>query len=115
MVKNILHLIFLVFVLSIALSSCSYNSFEDKFDENVDCSDVTYSGSIAEIISVNCAVSGCHAGPQFPDFRVLANIQANASNIKIRTQNRSMPKSGSLTQQEIDLIGCWVDNGALDN
>jgi hypothetical protein len=26
-----------------------------------------------------------------------------------------MPKQGSLTQDEIDAIVCWVDDGALNN
>ena len=78
-------------------------------------SGVTFSASISGIISQNCAISGCHAGTQPPDFRQFSNIQANASNIKTRTQNRSMPKTGSLTQEEIDLIACWVDDGALNN
>lgn len=78
-------------------------------------SGVSYSVSISNIISQNCAVSGCHAGSQSPDFRQFSNIQSNAGRIKIRTQNKTMPKNGSLTQEEIDLIACWVDDGALNN
>jgi len=35
--------------------------------------------------------------------------------MKARTQSRNMPKEGTLTQAEIDAIGCWVDDGALNN
>jgi uncharacterized membrane protein len=40
-----------------------------------------------------------------------------AASVKLRTANKSMPPSGSsqLTQSQIDLIGCWVDDGALNN
>ena len=97
------------------LSSCSYNSFEEKIKDEMDCSQITYSTSISSIIETNCSIPGCHSGSQSPDFRDFTNIQLNASRIKIRTQNRTMPKVGSLTQQEIDMIACWVDNGALNN
>ena len=64
----------------------------------------------------NCAVSGCHNGTQFPDFRSLSNIQQNKDQIRQRTQTGNMPPNGrSLTQQQIDLIACWIDDGALDN
>jgi hypothetical protein len=78
-------------------------------------SGVSFEASISDIISQNCAVSGCHAGSQSPDFRQFGNIQSNASRIKVRTQNKTMPRNGSLTQTEIDLIACWVDDGALNN
>ena len=96
-------------------TSCSFNSFEEKESEEVDCSEVTYSANISTIIEANCAISGCHAGSVSPDFREFNTIQSKSDRIKVRTQNRTMPKNGSLTQQEIDQIACWVDNGALDN
>lgn len=78
-------------------------------------SGVSFSNSISGIISNNCAVSGCHNGTQFPDFRVFKNIRDKASSIKTLTQNGTMPKEGDLTQEEISLIACWVDDGAPDN
>ena len=76
---------------------------------------VSFSTTISPIISSNCAISGCHNGSQFPDFRNFSNIQSNASNIKSRTSSGSMPLGGSLTQQQKDNIACWVDDGALNN
>ena len=78
-------------------------------------SGVSFSTSISTIIQTNCVVTGCHNGSQFPDFRVFKNIHDNAAQIKKLTGNRTMPDEGSLTQAEIDLIACWVDDGALDN
>lgn len=78
-------------------------------------SGISYSASIEPIIQTNCIVSGCHNGSQFPDFRNFNNIQANASSIKTLTGNRTMPEDGSLTQAEIDMIACWVDDGAVGN
>lgn len=78
-------------------------------------SGVSFSTSISPIIQNKCAVSGCHNGTQFPDFRTFKNIHDNAGKIKTLTGNRTMPQDGTLTQEEIDMIACWVDDGALDN
>jgi len=78
-------------------------------------SGVSYSTSVSSIIQTNCAISGCHNGSQFPDFRVFKNIQDNAAQIKTLTGNRTMPEEGSLTQAEINLIACWVDDGVPNN
>ncbi len=77
---------------------------------------ISYSQSVEVIIADNCAVSGCHNGTQFPNFTKFENIQSNKNNIKTRTQNKSMPTGGgSLTQEKIDMIACWVDDGGLNN
>lgn len=78
-------------------------------------SGVSFQASISPIISNDCAVSGCHNGSQAPDLRTFKNIQDNASRIKTVTGNGRMPMGGTLTQNEIDMIACWVDDGAPDN
>ncbi len=78
-------------------------------------SGVSFSGTISPIIQNNCAVSGCHNGSQFPDFRIFKNIQDNAARIKAQTGSRNMPLEGSLTQLQIDNIACWVDDGTPEN
>jgi hypothetical protein len=95
--------------------------------DNVDCSvflSVTvpraFSGTswqddIRPIIVRSCALSGCHNGDARQDLRVFENAKSYASSIKSKTRDRSMPREGALTQNEIDLISCWVDDGALLN
>ena len=79
-------------------------------------SGVSYKDQVGPIIMNSCSVLGCHDGSSAqPDFRTLANVQSVSAGIKSRTQSGNMPKTGSLTQEEIDLIACWVDDGALDN
>lgn len=78
-------------------------------------SGVSFATSISPIIEGKCAVSGCHNGSQAPDLRVFKNIHDNAAKIKTVTGNGSMPLNGTLTQEEKDLIACWVDDGALQN
>jgi len=78
---------------------------------------ISFSENIKSIISTNCAVSGCHNGSQPPNFSQDENILENASRIKSRTGNGTMPPAGrpDLTNDEIQAIACWVDDGALDN
>lgn len=78
-------------------------------------SGISFASDISSIIQTNCAISGCHAGTQSPDFRVFKNIQDNAARIKTQTSTRAMPVGRTLTQNEIDMIGCWVDDGAKNN
>ena len=78
-------------------------------------SGISFSASIEPIIENNCAINDCHNGSQFPDFRVFKNIHDNAANIKALTADRTMPQDGTLTQAQINMIACWVDDGAPDN
>lgn len=78
-------------------------------------SGISYSATIAPIIENSCAISGCHNGSQFPDFRVFRNIHDNAAQIKKLTADRTMPQDGTITQEQINQIACWVDDGAPNN
>lgn len=78
---------------------------------------VSFSTQIQPIIDTKCAISGCHNGDNGAErnWTVFSNVKANAGNIKTRTENRTMPLTGSLSQEQIDLIACWVDEGAQNN
>ena len=79
-------------------------------------SGISYSVEVSSIITTYCAIPGCHvAGEPLPDFSVFANVQAQASEIKSRTQSRNMPRGSTLTDEQIAAIACWVDDGALNN
>lgn len=78
-------------------------------------SGISFATSIAPIIENSCAINDCHNGNQFPDFRVFKNIHDNAGQIKALTADGTMPQDGTITQAEINMIACWVDDGALDN
>jgi len=71
---------------------------------------------VQPIIATNCAISGCHDGTTNQvDLRPVANIKSRASSIKALTEDKSMPPdtaSTSLSDNDIQLIGCWVDDGA---
>ncbi|WP_370086174.1 hypothetical protein [Ekhidna sp.] len=76
---------------------------------------VSLNSDIMPIISNECSISGCHNGSQSPRLMTQEEVRQNASRVKSETQSGSMPRDGSLSQTEIDLIACWVDDGALNN
>ena len=107
-----------LFVLGITmLSACTNDNYEELYGDLPDVPDVvSLSTHIVPIMDSKCAISGCHVtGVTFPDLTVNANVISSASQIRTRTQSGNMPKTGSLTQAEKDLIKNWVDQGSLDN
>lgn len=79
---------------------------------------ISLSGDIMPLLQAQCTFSGCHNGDNGAsrDWTQKSNVIAMANNIKTRTQNGSMPRNpGVLTQDELDIIACWVDDGAKDN
>ena len=76
----------------------------------------SWMNDIKPIMEKYCATSGCHNGTsRSTNFKEYASAKSYANSIKTKTRDRSMPFDGSLTQNQIDLISCWVDDGALQN
>ncbi len=84
---------------------------------NVGESSVSYANDIAPLLTTYCTLPSCHSVGTGRDWTTYDNVKANATNIKARTGNRSMPQQGSpaLTQNQIDVIACWVNSGSLNN
>ena len=78
-------------------------------------SGISFNKSILPIIQKSCAIPTCHDGSGSISFNVFSNIKKSALDIKGLTQARIMPKVGTLTNEEIEKIVCWVDDGALFN
>lgn len=80
---------------------------------------ISFDASVKSIIETNCAVSGCHvAGTGRANFTQFSAIRDNASTIKSYTQNGIMPPAGSghtLTDDEIQEIACWIEDGTPQN
>jgi hypothetical protein len=76
----------------------------------------SWTNNILPIIITNCAVNGCHDGKTRTDYRLYNNALKNAANIKLYTQDGRMPFDDlALSQSQIDLIACWVNEGAPEN
>lgn len=77
---------------------------------------VSWQNDILPIMTTSCAVSGCHNGTHLPrDWRVYSQVNQFKSTIRKRTQDKSMPAEGTLTDDQIALIACWIDDGAPEN
>lgn len=79
---------------------------------------INYTDNIVSIISTNCAISGCHSGSQSPNLSTFENVSNSASRVLSRAAARTMPprSSGlSLSEAEIKLLECWVEDGAPQN
>ena len=116
-----------VFQSSNIFDGLSPNSYVVTVKDGKDCdasrsvqvlTGVNLTSDIMPIISANCQTdnAACHSSsaPRV-DLGVSANIISKASDIRSRTQSGNMPKDGTLSQNEKDLIACWVDDGAIDN
>jgi hypothetical protein len=72
----------------------------------------SFKTDIGPIISANC--NSCHSGGRTPDLSSYTSISANGTAI-VGAINNDMPPGGKLTAQQIALITCWVNDGALNN
>lgn len=75
----------------------------------------SYETDIKPIFSVNCTFSECHGGTLPLDLRELQQIKEYSPQIKQKTQDRIMPPGKPLSDQEIDKIAAWIDEGCPDN
>lgn len=106
----------LVYIL--VLTGCEYETEEALFGNSPKCTTpVFFESDIKPLIQANCALTGCHATAGTPpELSTFEMVQARAADIRHITQSRQMPppSSGmSLSQEEIDKIACWVEQGAV--
>lgn len=104
-------------LLCLLLFSCVYHDIAPPDDPvgYVCGPTVSWEKDILPIMINSCATSGCHDGISRRDWTSYNEVKQYAASIKIRTQNRSMPFDQPLPQAQIDMIVCWVDNGAIEN
>ena len=77
----------------------------------------SYSANVKGIIESKCAIEGCHARGK-GDFRVFENFkrEADAGEIKeMVITKKAMPPNGPLSTTELQLINCWLKDGAKQN
>lgn len=106
-------------VLLFILDACVSHDFPEYT-----CTDsYSFSEDIRPIIENKCAISGCHNGDLGQEFNWtnFQNFQPRAEGglVKFRVTHRIMPPDdspgGPLSQEQINAIACWTDEGALDN
>lgn len=78
--------------------------------------EVFYANQIRPILDANCQNANCHGGnPNIPSFETYDDVKNKADRIKARTGAGTMPPSGPLPANEVQLIADWVDQGAPNN
>jgi hypothetical protein len=102
----------------VAIAACKKSS--DKITiADIDCTTVTYAGTIEPIISANCNGGAGHdSGSNDGDFTDYAGLKASADAGTLRQQvleSQEMPKRDNLTSDQLGQIQCWIDGGALNN
>src|SRR5690349_18476674 len=85
----------------------------------VDCSTVTYSGTISGIATAKCNASGCHsAGSSNGDYTSYAGIKAKFDNGSLKQRvivEKTMPSGTPLTETQYKQFECWINAGAPNN
>lgn len=76
---------------------------------------VSWKDDVLPIVKTSCALNGCHDGLVRPDLSRYDKASFYAREMKELTQDGSMPFEGSISQEQVDLIACWVDDGAPNN
>ena len=70
------------------------------------------------LLLANCAISGCHAGTQAPDWRVDCNIVNNGALIQQRAVTgtpSAMPPTGLMSASDRQKITDWINAGGRFN
>jgi hypothetical protein len=94
---------------------------KDNLEDNLNCSDfgtLSYKSNIAPLIIANCATSACHTtGFSAGDFTSHTGVltKVNNGSMRKRTLDGTMPPNSKISDDQIRMIVCWIDNGALNN
>ncbi len=104
---------FIATIIIFVIASCSKSAA--NCGTNVDCSTVTYAGTIQPLVDSKCNIAGCHAG-QFSSYIGLKNAADNGSLYDQVVGSENMPAGGvSMTCEQRGQIECWINAGAPDN
>ncbi len=117
--KNIKFLFLFLFAGALLTTSCGNDDDDDGGGDGIDCSTVKFSTDIQPIVESSCAIAGCHnAGSIVGDYTSYAGLEDRAKDGTMETSviiDKTMPKSGSLSQDQLDKFKCWLDAGAPNN
>ena len=95
-------------------ASCKKNQL---LTPSCDGSNPTYDDTIASIIDQNCLQ--CHGyHSSHGNFSTFSGLMTVISNGKFEQEvliEQTMPSNGSLSQEHLNIISCWVENGYPEN
>ncbi len=112
-------------LLSLGMTSCYYDNEVELYPQPIECdtANVTYSATIAPIMSSNC--NGCHGGsaPQgnvitdtYEGLKIIADDGRLWGAVNHKPGYLPMPNDRpKLNDCDLTKIGIWLDNGALND
>ena len=120
--KNIIRL-GAVFLLAIGIQSCYYDNPPEL---SFECEDVSFNTHVQPMLNASCATSSCHDGTYAPDLTegnawnalrggYINLINAEESVLIHELATGSMPPGQRFSQDNIDIIQCWIESGGLNN
>jgi hypothetical protein len=108
--------LFVIFI--VAIQACVKHDIKQCKSETV----VSYANEIRPIVLANCAIPGCHNGDngESRNWTEFQKFSDHAQEVKRRIQlpksnQDHMPRVGDITTTQIELIICWVEQGAQNN
>ena len=119
-------LFFILIALSIGIVSCKKEKAEEQTIQNsntaASCDSISpnYTDNISAIMSTRCSFSGCHNSGTAANGIVLETyeqVSAEAAkdrflgSIKGQAPYTQMPLGGSLNENDIQEIECWISQG----
>lgn len=111
-----LKIVFFVFTLGLlCVIACEKSGHETDFSQ---CSAPTYDDDIKVLIETKCNSIACHGAEEQPVLTYWSAVKASVDNgsfAKEVISDRAMPKGGKLSNEEYDLINCWLNDGAPEN
>jgi hypothetical protein len=118
--------IFHLLLAGLLLSSCTFKKVElpeppaPINQSHCDSVAATFSGKVNPIIQAKCAIPGCHvAGTGVPgNFSSYSGVKQKVDNGSFENRTitlKDMPPAGPLPANEIDILKCWLSDGAKNN
>ena len=102
---------FVLFLMVLYSSSCKKNDFTPTCDGSTP----TYDSTISSIINSSCTSSGCHgtgsSNGVFTSYTGIKSVLDNGKFEKEVLEKQSMPRGGSLTQDQLNQLQCWMEQG----
>jgi uncharacterized membrane protein len=104
-----------LFSIALLLSACNKDDEKPMVEEFACGTEVSLSGDIMPIINTDCAQSRCHLDAIEPLLNSRQDVIDHAEAIRSQVVAGTMPPVQPITEEEIELIDCWVSDGAENN
>ena len=100
-------------IVLVVFASCKKDEDDEKLTPTCDGSVPTYQNTIKSIIDTKCATSNCHAS--YSSYNGLQPALQNGSFRREVLVDQTMPQGSSLSQDQLNKIQCWANNGFPEN